>query len=77
MKKSQCQAINERNYKTWDDYRRGCLATYAGGHHEPETIRAFQHGMNTVFNLLENEFPEPYEIFKKGAWNVARAKRII
>ena len=59
MERSQCQAINEPNYETWDEYRKGCLMTFAGGHHEPETLRAFQHGMNTVFNLLEAEFPSP------------------
>ena len=65
MPKSQCQAINEPNYKTWNEYRRGCLLTFAGGYHEPETLRIFQHGMNTVFNLLESEFPQPFEIFAK------------
>ena len=62
MKMSQCQAISEPNYKTWDEYRRGCLATFGGGHHDDGNLDAFRHGMDTVFNLLEAEFPEPYHI---------------
>jgi hypothetical protein len=63
MPRSQCQAINESNYKTWEEYRMGCLSTFAGGHHNDGMLSAFQHGMNTVFNLLEQEFPQPHEIF--------------
>jgi len=63
MPRSQCQAINEPNYKTWDEYRKGCLSTFAGGYHNDGMLSAFQHGMNTVFNLLESEFPQPQEIF--------------
>ena len=58
---SQVQVLGRPAPKTWDDYRQGCLSTYAGGHHEPAEFRAFQHGMNTVFNLLEAEFP-PAEV---------------
>lgn len=67
--KSQCQAINEPNYKTWEEYRKGCLMTYSGGNDSADTLMAFRHGMETVFNLLEAEFPQPGEIFanqKKG-----------
>ena len=53
---SQVQAVNGPPPKTWDDYRQGCLSTFSGGHEGAE-YRAFQHGMNTVFNLLEHEFP--------------------
>ena len=61
--RSQCQAINERDYKTWDEYRKGCLYTFRGGYHDVKELAIFHHGINTVFNLLENEFPEPYKIF--------------
>jgi hypothetical protein len=57
---SQCQAVGEPSPKTWDDYERGCLMTYGGGHREPETIAAFKHGMGTIFNLLRDEFPEAH-----------------
>src|SRR3990167_4833360 len=59
-KLSQCRTWGEPHPKTWADYRRGCLATYGGGHREQDTIEAFRHGMETVFNLLEAEFPEAY-----------------
>ena len=34
-------------------FREGLLATYAGGHHYDGNLEAFQHGMNTVCNVLE------------------------
>lgn len=54
---SQVQAINVSPPKSWKDFREGCLSTYAGGHHDDGHLGAFQHGMETVFNLLEAEFP--------------------
>jgi hypothetical protein len=54
---SQVQAINEPPPRSWEDFRQGCLATYAGGHHDDGHLKAFQHGMNTVFRLLEADFP--------------------
>ncbi len=62
--RSQCQCVNESDYKTWEEYRKGCLGTFVGGHHDDGKLSAFQHGMNTVFNLLEGEFPQPEVIFK-------------
>jgi hypothetical protein len=53
---SQVHVVGESAPKTWADYRKGCLSTYGGGHHGKE-VEAFQHGMETVFNLLEAEFP--------------------
>lgn len=61
-KHSQVDAIGAPPVKTWDDYRRGCKMTYAGGYDGAEFV-AFQHGMDTVFNLLEAEFP-PAEVCK-------------
>ncbi len=55
-KRSQCQAISEPAPKTWDDYERGCLSTFHGGL-EGTRLKSFQHGMQTVFNLLRGEFP--------------------
>ena len=63
---SQIKAVFGPTLKSWDDYRQGCLSTYGGGHHEEATITAFRHGMNTVFNLLEAEFP-PAEVCKATA----------
>ena len=68
---SQVQAVNAPPPKTWADYRQGCLSTYAGGHDEPAEYRAFQHGMETVFNLLEAEFP-PAELCKQAADLIAK-----
>lgn len=59
---SQVQAINEPPPKTWDDYERGCLMTYHGGHSDQIAIEAYQHGMRTVFNLLRAEFPDAIAI---------------
>ena len=61
---SQCEAVGEARYKTWAEYRRGCLSTFGGGRSGNE-LEAFKHGIDTVFNLLENEFPEPYRIWKQ------------
>ena len=66
---SQCQAINEQDYKTWGEYRKGCLLTFHGGYQTPNELEAFQHGMNTIFNLLEDEFPQPHEIIKNKKIN--------
>lgn len=63
MPRSQAQAINEPTHKTWEDYRKGCLMTFHGGYHNAEEVSIFQHGMETVFNLLKSEFPQPQEIF--------------
>jgi len=43
--------------KTWDDYEKGCLASFGGGYRTQEDAEIFQHGMRTIFNLLRNEFP--------------------
>lgn len=63
MPRSQAQAIDEPIHKTWADYRNGCLMTFHGGYCDAEELSIFQHGMETVFNLLESEFPQPKEIF--------------
>ena len=60
---SQIQVVGEPPPKSWKDYRQGCHSTFAGEHHKKETHLAFSHGMNTVFNLLEAEFP-PAELCK-------------
>jgi len=62
-KRSQVQSWGGPPPETWNDYRQGCLGTFAGGYRDIKQLSAFQHGMDTVFTLLENEFPEPYEIF--------------
>lgn len=58
---SQVQVIGLPKPKTWEDYEQGCLETFAGGHRNDGHLEAFQHGMQTVFNLLRNEFP-PAEV---------------
>lgn len=66
MPRSNCQAINEPNYKTWEEYKNGCLMTYHAGIEKAEELAAFQHGMKTIFRLLEAEFPQPHEIFNEA-----------
>ena len=61
---SQCQVIGRPLNRTWKDYRNDCMDTYGGGHRNDGTLETFQHGMNTVFNLLDVEFPSPHEIFQ-------------
>src|ERR1051326_7170259 len=63
---SQVRALGAPAPKTWDDYERGCMDTFAGGHHEDGHLGAFQHGMRTVFSLLKAEFP-PAEVCKQQA----------
>jgi len=55
---SQVTVIGRPQPKTWEDYRQGALANYSGGHHEEPAVGIFEHGMETVFNLLEAEFPD-------------------
>ena len=62
---SQVQVVGEPPHQTWDDYERGCMLTYRGGHHEPAECRAFVHGMQTVFTLLRHEFP-PAQLCKQA-----------
>jgi len=59
---SQCQVLGQPKYKTWADYRQGCLMSFHGGYDTQEQLGIFAHGMGTVFNLLEAQFPEPHEI---------------
>lgn len=53
----QSDVIGRPSPTSWDELEANCLTTFAGGHHDPERLGAFQHGMRTVFNLLRNEFP--------------------
>lgn len=61
-----CQVIGTSEPKTWDEYEQNCITTFGGGYHEQDDLRIFQHGMRTIFNLLRNEFPEPFEILGDG-----------
>jgi len=45
--------------EAWKDARKGFLASYAGGHHDDGMLPAFQHGMNTVFNVLDSCYSPP------------------
>jgi hypothetical protein len=72
--RSQVDCFGLPPVRTWADYRRGCLGTYRGGHHDPESVAAFQHGMETVFNLLEREFP-PAELCKAAPAMLAELRR--
>lgn len=73
---SQVKAINEAAPVSWDDFERGCLLTYAGGHHNDSHLPAFQHGMRTVFSLLRAEFP-PAEICKAAGELVEPAEQAL
>lgn len=64
--RSQVQAFGGPQPKSWGDYETSCLATYGGGHRGPE-LEAFQHGMQTVFNLLRAEFPPAEECWANAA----------
>ncbi len=64
MKLSQAQVIGMPRMKTWDDYRHGCLTSFGGGYKEQRELDIFHHGIETVFNLLQAEFPPAEEIIK-------------
>lgn len=68
---SQVSCIGRPQPKTWDDFEQGCMGTFRGGHHDDGELKAFQHGMATIFNLLRGEFP-PAEQCKMAA-NLTRA----
>jgi len=57
MAMSQATVIGLPQPITWDDYERGCLATFGGGYRTEHKREIFRHGMTTVFNLLRSEFP--------------------
>lgn len=60
---SQVDAVGAPPVRSWDEYETGCKSTYRGGHHDERDLEIYQHGMNTVFNLLRAEFP-PAEMCK-------------
>lgn len=64
---SQAQVIGRPKPQTWDEYESGCMATFHGGYRDPKMLDAFQHGMETVFNLLRHEFKEASECVKESA----------
>lgn len=74
---SQVQIVGQPAPKTWDDYERGCLATFGGGYQTEAERDIFRHGMQAVFNLLRNELPEIGEIDARVKWwqGVAEAKQ--
>jgi len=60
---SQVSCVGMPQPQTWDEYEEGCLGTYRGGHRGKEA-EAFVHGMQTVFNLLRDEFKPAAECKK-------------
>ncbi len=68
---SQVRAINEPEPNTWDDYERGAKLTFHAGYSDDVQLKAFQHGMHTIFELLRNEFPEAHWI--KVMWAANKA----
>lgn len=56
--RSQVQMIGAAPLKTWQEYREGALSTYGGGYRSDDDLKAFHHGIETIFNLLEAEFPK-------------------
>jgi hypothetical protein len=65
--RSQVQVIGWPAPKTWDDFKKGALATYGGGYHEERDLKIFQHGMSTIFNLLRAEFLESSALLAQPA----------
>lgn len=60
--RSQAQMYGAPKMKTWEDYREGCLATFGGGYQTQDELEIFRHGMGTIFNMLDSEFPCPTEM---------------
>ena len=54
---SQATIIGLPQPKSWEDFERGCRATFGGGYQTEAERDIFHHGMTTVFRLLEREFP--------------------
>ena len=51
--------------KTWQALRESCLGTFLGGYTgdgDEAKLAAFRRGVNTVFNILQDRFPEPHQI---------------
>lgn len=66
MSISQATIVGLPQPQSWDEYERGCLATFGGGYQTEEEREIFRHGMKTVFNLLRAEFP-PAQVCKTSA----------
>ena len=56
--RSQATPVGANGPTTWDELYDQCEMTFSGGH-IGEKRDAFLHGMRTVCNLLNAEYPEP------------------
>lgn len=72
---SQVTIIGRPQPQSWADYRHGALENYGGGHRTDGHLAAFHHGIETVFNLLEGEFP-PAEQCKAAPEMLAALQRV-
>ena len=59
---SQATIIGRPPPETWQELARDCIGAFGGGHQTSEARRIFHHGIQTVFNLLEGEFPSLAEV---------------
>lgn len=73
---SQCVPPGCNAPQTWDGFRESCHATFNGGHDAGSNRKAFHHGMDTVFNLLEAEFPDP-STCKAAPTTLAQRDRLV
>ena len=54
---SQYHIIGEPVANSWDTVESQCLSTFGGGHRDNEKeLEAYRHGMQTIFNVLRDEF---------------------
>lgn len=60
----------------WDKQREASHGTYNGGYHEPDLHNAFHHGMDTVYNIMEDMFPD-FNVSKAAPEMLTLAENVI
>lgn len=55
--RSQSDPVGAPPATSWKEKRERCHMTFGGGYSDAPSLEAFRHGMDTVFNLIEAEFP--------------------
>jgi hypothetical protein len=60
---SKASFVSGKQPQTWKEYRKNFILIFGNQYEENQACQIYQSGIKAIFDLLENEFPEPYEIF--------------
>lgn len=53
----QAHIIGSPPPETWQDYARDCESVFGGGYQTEGERRIFHHGIQTAFNVIEDDLP--------------------